>query len=46
MQKWIEEENKKYAPVDKHDLRNIRKLEEKNAKLLKKLEPKPVDDDF
>jgi hypothetical protein len=25
-QKWIEEENKKWAPVDKHDQRNIRKL--------------------
>ncbi len=44
-QKWIEAENKKYAPVDKHDIRNMRKLAEKNAKLLKKMEPKPTDDD-
>ena len=44
-QQWIEEENRKYAPVDKHDVRNMKKLADKNAKMLKAMEPKPTDDD-
>ena len=41
----MDAENKKYAPVDKHDVRNMKKLAEKNAKKLKAMEPKPTDSD-
>ena len=37
-QAWLAAENKKWAPVDKHDERNLKKLAEKNAKLVKKAE--------
>ena len=39
-QEWIEQQNAYYAPVDKHDMRQNKKLQKQNEDMLKKLKKK------